>query len=129
MESLMQSCCSPVIIPLEACIHIEVCIHHFMQSPSKSSVWSKQLKKRNQLKKNHQNPVPVEFFLMLMFVSMLKSLSRELKLDKPLYAKSIKKRHLVKTAAESESARQEPSESSTSGSFPHVEARRHLDVG
>ena len=106
MASLMQSRCSPVIIPLEARIHIEVCIHHFMQSPSKSSVWSKQLKKRNQLKKNHQNPVPVEVFLML-------KLGGTLKLDKPLYAKSVKKRHPVKTAVESESAPREPLESST----------------
>ena len=108
MESLVQSRCSPVIIPLEACIHIEVCIHHFMQSPSKSIVRSKQLKKWNQLNKTHQNPTPVEFFLMLMYVSMLKSLSRKLKLDKPLYAKSVKKRRPVKTAAESDSAQREP---------------------
>ena len=85
MESLMQSRCSPVIIPIEACIHIEVCIHHFMKSPSKSVLQSKQLQNPNQHNKSHQNPVPVEVFLML-------KLGGKLKLDESLYEKSVKKR-------------------------------------
>ena len=75
-----------------------------MQSPSKSVVQSKQL--QNQHDESYRNPVPVEFFLMLKLGGMLK-------LDFPLYAKSVKKRRMVETAAESESARRELSESST----------------
>ena len=54
-----------------------------MQSLSKSVIQSKQLQNLNQHNKSHWNPVPVEVFLML-------KLGGTLKLDKPLYAKSVK---------------------------------------
>ena len=67
-----------------------------MKSPSKSGLGSKQLKNLNQHNKSHQNPVPVEVFLMLKLVHILK-------LDKPLYAKSVKKGHSGQIIEEIES--------------------------